>query len=113
MSQPPADNVRAMRLLCKDIEGAIARGELPRSVVADLKGAIDDTRMRVWASMEAAKSGDPSWVQEFWLHRAAEVCLSMVKRLEEGELDSRSPRATALRAAAGRLAASLGSGGPE
>jgi hypothetical protein len=98
-----------MRLLCKDIEAAIARGELPRGVVADLKGAIDDTRTRVWASMEAAKSGDPTWVQEFWLHRAAEVCLSMVKHLEQGELDARSPRAAALRAAAERLAASLAS----
>ena len=96
-----------MRALCKDIEAAISRGDLPPGVVADLKSAIDETRTRVWASMEAAKVGDPTWVQEFWMRRAAEVCLSMVKQLEQGELDSRSAQAGALRAAVLRLATSL------
>ena len=105
----PDDSVREMRLLCKNIEAAIARGELPRESVSSLKGAIDDTRTRVWASMEAARSGDPRWVTEFWLQRAAEICLTMVKQLEQGELDVQSPRGAELRSAAERLAASLGS----
>jgi hypothetical protein len=105
----PGDSVREMRLLCKNIEAAIARGELPPESVSSLKGAIDDTRTRVWASMEAARSGDPSWVTDFWLQRAAEICLTMVKQLEQGELDVRSPRGAALRSAAERLAVSLSS----
>lgn len=107
MSATPDANVRAMRKLCDEIEVSIARGGLPSDAVANLKRAIDETRMRVWASMEAAKSGDPTWVQEFWLQRAAEVCLSIVQHLERGELDPRSPRAGELRAAAERLARSL------
>jgi hypothetical protein len=66
-------------------------------------------RSHVWASMEAARIGDPSWGQEFWLQRAAEVCRGMVQRLERGERDPRSPRAGDLRTAAERLAQSLAS----
>jgi len=107
MSSKPDASARAMHRLCDEIKSAIARGELPTDAVADLKRAIDETRMRVWASMEAAKSGDPAWVQEFWLKRAAEVCLGMIERLERGELDPRSPRAAELRAAAELLVSSL------
>lgn len=103
-------SVRAMRVLCEEIKQAIADGDLPDQAVTDLKKAIDETRTRVWTSMEAARSGDPTWVQEFWLHRAAEICRSIVQRLERGELDPRSQRAGDLRAAAERLASSLDPG---
>jgi len=109
MLNSPDANVRAMRALCDEISAAIARRDLPVERVTDLKRAVDETRMRLWASMEAAKSDDPAWVQEFWLHRAAEVCQSMVEHLERGELDRGSPRAGALRAIAARLATSLAS----
>ena len=101
-------SAQAMHALCDEIKLAIARGDLPADAVTDLKRAIDETRMRVWTSMEAAKSGDPTWVQEFWLHRAAEVCRSIVQRLERGELDLSSQRARELRSAVERLAGSLG-----
>jgi hypothetical protein len=110
MSNTSDASVRAMRALCGEIEAAIAGGNLPADAIAKLKGAIDETRTRVWASMEAARGGDPSWVQEFWLRRAAEFCFSMVQRLERGELDPRSPRAAELRLVAERLAASLAPG---
>jgi hypothetical protein len=63
--------------------------------------------MRVWASMEAAASGEPGWVQEFWVHRAAEVCLTMARHLEAGAIDLRSPKAIELGAIAQRIAAAL------
>jgi hypothetical protein len=107
MSSTPEANVRAMHSLCESIEAAIAGGDLPTDAVSDLKAAIDDTRMRVWASMEAARSGDPTWVQEFWLQRAAEVCRTMVAQLERGGIDPSSRHAGDLRAAVLRLAASL------
>jgi hypothetical protein len=110
MSNMPDASVRAMRALCAEIEAAIAQGDLPAQAVTNLKGAIDETRTRVWASMEAGRVGDPSWVQEFWLRRAAEFCFSMVQRLERGELDPRSPKADELRLVAERLAASLAPG---
>jgi len=110
MPNTPDPSVRAMSELCDEIKVAIARGDLPEEAVTELKRAIDETRTRLWTSMEAARSGDPTWVQEFWLQRAAEVCRSMVQRLERGELDPRSPRADSLRAAAERLASSLDPG---
>jgi HAMP domain-containing protein len=109
MSNTPDASARALRTLCDEIKAAIARGDVPLDAVTDLKKAIDETRTRIWASMEAAKIGDPSWVQEFWLQRAAEVCRGMVQRLERGELDPRSPRAGDLRTAAEHLAQSLAS----
>ena len=106
--QSDAD-VRAMRALCKNIEQAIARGDLPSSTVSEIKGAIDETRTRVWASMEAARSGDPGWVQEFWLLRAAEICQSMIDHLDRGDVDPRSERAIQLRRTAEDLVASMAS----
>ena len=106
-AETPDASVQAMHGLCDEIRAAIARGDLATGTVTDLKRAIDDTRLRVWTSMEAARSGDPTWVQEFWLQRAADICLSMVQRLEQGELDPGSARAGHLRAAAERLASSL------
>lgn len=110
MSSIPDASARAIRLLCEDVKAALARGELPDDSMAELKRVLDETRMRLWAAMEAARSGDPTWVQEFWLHRAAEVCLSLVRQLERGELDKKSPHAAELRAIAERLAASLAPG---
>jgi hypothetical protein len=107
MPETPESHVDAMRTLCDDIKAKIDRGQLPPDAMSDLKRAIDETRMRLWASMEAAKSGDPVWVQEFWLARAAELCVSMVERLERGELDRHTPQAGELRAIAQRLANSL------
>ncbi|HEV8599271.1 MAG TPA: hypothetical protein VGQ69_07900 [Gemmatimonadales bacterium] len=110
MSGIPDASARAIRLLCEDVKAALARGELPADSMADLKKVLDETRMRLWAAMEAAQSGDPTWVQEFWMHRAAEVCLSLVQHLERGDLDRQAPHARELRAIAERLAASLGPG---
>ena len=106
--QSDAD-VRALRALCKNIEQAVARGDLPSATVSELKGAIDETRTRMWASMEAARSGDPGWVQEFWLARAVEICQGMIQHLERGDFDPRTERATELRRAAEELAVSLAS----
>jgi HAMP domain-containing protein len=110
MSSIPDASARAIRLLCEDVKASLARGELPTDSMAELKKVLDETRMRLWAAMEAARSGDPTWVQEFWLQRAAEVCLSLVQHLDRGELDRKSPRAAELRAIAERLAASLAPG---
>ena len=107
MSSIPDASARAIRLLCEDVKGALARGELPADSMLELKRILDETRTRLWAAMVAAHSGDPAWVQEFWLHRAAEVCASLVRHLERGEVDPQSPRAAELRALTARLAAAL------
>lgn len=107
MSDVPNSSARALRTLCDEIDAAIALGGLPATEVNDLKRAIDETRMRVWASMEAARSGDPAWVKEFWWRRVSEACLAMVQRVERGEVDPRSARAGEVRAAAERLVRSL------
>ena len=111
MSSAPDANVRAMHALCEEIKASIVRGDLPVESMADLKRAIDETRMWLWATMEAAQSDNATWVQEFWLFRTAEMCQNMVLRLEGGMIDRRSPRAGELRAIAARLATELASAG--
>ncbi len=112
MAAAPDASVQAMLELCDDIDRAIRRGDLSAKAVQDLKRALDETRMRVWASMEAARSGDPDWVQEFWLQRVVEICVAMVERLQQGEVDGRSPRVGELRAVAERLVKSIEGGAP-
>jgi hypothetical protein len=96
-----------MRKLCDEVTASIGRGDLPAEAMADLKRVVDEARLRLWASMESAKSGDPAWTQEFWLQRAADMCLAATRQLERGELDPASPRASELRQIAERLADSL------
>lgn len=108
MDRDPEADAQAMRSVCKQIEAAIARGTIAGSAAANLKGEIDEARMRVWAALEARHVGDPDWVQGFWLQRAADVCLGMIQRLERGEVDPESAQAAELRAAATRLAAAIG-----
>ncbi len=110
MSKAPDPTVVAMRRLCEDVNSAIARGDLPADTMADLKAVVDDARLRLWASMESAKSGDPVWAQEFWLERAADMCRSASQLLERGELERHSPRAGQLHAAVDHLATLLKSG---
>jgi hypothetical protein len=110
MSERPDANLQAMRRLCHDLTAAGERGELPAAAMAEFKKIVDEARLRLWASMEAAKSGDPTWAQEFWLQRAADMCRNASQVLDHGSLDRASPRAAELRAAAERLATSLGPG---
>lgn len=109
MAKTPITAV-AMKRLCDDVNDAIAQGEVPAEAMAEFKRVIDEARLRLWASMEAAKTGEPLWTQEFWLQRAADMCLAASHQLENGELDRQSERAAELRLAAQRLAASLDTG---
>ena len=107
MSQASDANLKDMRRLCADVNASIARGDLPAEEMADFKKIVDEARLRLWASMEAANSGDPLWAQEFWLQRAAEMCQTASHLLEHGGVDRQSPRAAELGAAAARLAHSI------
>jgi len=110
MTDRPQAPAETMRALCDNVTAALHRGELPPATLGGLKTAIDETRMRLWVAMEASKSGDPAWVTDFWLRRAAEVCLSLLQQVERGELDRRLPQAAELRDLAQRLATTLASG---
>ena len=112
MSKTPDPSVVAMRRLCEDVNAAISRGDLPADTMADFKAVVDDARLRLWASMESAQSGDPAWAQEFWLQRAADMCKAASQLLERGELERHSPRAGQLHAAVDHLATLLRPGPP-
>jgi hypothetical protein len=107
MSNASDANLWEMRRLCDEINASIARGEVPADVMGDFKRTIDEARLRLWASIEAATSGDPIWAQEFWLQRAADMCQTASLMLEHGGVDRQSVRAAELAAAAERLAIAL------
>jgi GTPase len=83
-SQSP---VAAMRATVQSIEAKLRQGHLPQDGLDDLKSAIDDARLRLWAVITAAGSPDPDAVlRKFKLRRATEICRGLTADLETGTL---------------------------
>lgn len=89
--------VLAMRTTLQSIESQLASGSVPPDALEDLKAAVDDIRLRVWAIMATAGSGDPGAMQRFRLRRAKDVCQTVANDLSSGAIDSRHPEVGELR----------------
>lgn len=97
--------IRTIRATVQSIETKLSRGDLPQAGLADLKAAIDDSRLRLWAVISAAGSGEPEAVLlRFRLRRAAEVCRSVVADLDGGTLGQHQRELLDLRDAAREMA---------
>jgi hypothetical protein len=74
----------SLRLKLQAIDAELAGGELPPEALADLKSAVDDVRLRVWAALSAADSTDGhGLLLRFRLRRAIEICTNVTNDLEE------------------------------
>lgn len=84
MAEPVLQNpIATMRATVQAIESKLRHGDLPEEGLDDLKHAIDDTRLRLWAVITAASSSEPEGVLlRFRLRRAAEICRSVVADLD-------------------------------
>jgi uncharacterized protein (DUF433 family) len=93
--------IRGIRATVQAIETKLRRGDLPEEGLADLKAAIDDSRLRLWAVISAAGSGEPEAVLlRFRLRRAAEICRGVVADLDGGTLGQHQRELLELREAA-------------
>jgi hypothetical protein len=71
----PESTIRTIRATVQSIEAKLRHGQLPEEGLADLKAAIDDARLRLWAVISAADSSTPDDVlRRFRLRRATEIC---------------------------------------
>jgi hypothetical protein len=88
MTAPDPDTtIRAIRATVQAIETKLSRGDLPGEGLDDLKAAIDDSRLRLWAVISAAGSSEPEAVLlRFRLRRATEICRNVIADLEAGTL---------------------------
>jgi hypothetical protein len=90
--------IATMRATVQAIESKLRHGDLPDEGLADLKHAIDDARLRLWAVITAASSSEPEGVLlRFRLRRAAEICRSVVADLDGDTLGAHQKELLELR----------------
>jgi hypothetical protein len=83
MSQGVENPVRSIRATLQAIDGQLSRPGLPREAVEDVKRAVDDLRLRVWANMTASGATNPEAVLlRFRLRRAIDLCRQVDQELD-------------------------------
>lgn len=115
MSDPTArTRISAMRASLQTIEAQLVRGHIAGEGLEDLKMGVDDLRLRIWAIMAAATSGESGAMERFRVRRAIDVCANVGDEIASGAIDPRHAEVAELRAAAQRLLTILpgGSGRP-
>jgi hypothetical protein len=86
------------------MEHKLRRGDLAEEGLADLKSAIDDARLRLWAVISAKTAAAPDeLLLGFRLRRATEICREVVAALEAGTLGAHQKELLELREATERL----------
>lgn len=99
--------INAMRASLQTIEGQLARGDVRGQGLEDLKMGVDDLRLRIWAIMAAATSGESGALERFRVRRATDVLGNMRDELMSGAIDPAHAEVAALKAAAQRLLTAL------
>lgn len=87
-----------MHLAVKELTGQLEliSGHPPEGL-QDLKSAVDDVRLRLWAVlMEATSSGERDFGERFRLRRAAEILQGILGDAEAGRLQLSSREASEL-----------------
>ena len=83
MSDRVENPVPSIRATLQSIDGQLARPGLPRAAVEDVKRAVDDLRLRVWANLAATGATDPEAVLlRFRLRRAIDLCRQVDQDLD-------------------------------
>lgn len=101
----PDDSLQTIRATLQAIDARLQRGDLPESGLADLKSALDDARLRVWAALSAGRAPDGEAVLiRFRLRRAVEICAGVLRDLEVQTLGAHQRELLELRNTAQQLA---------
>lgn len=101
MADTTTGTIQSIRATVQSIELKLRQGELPEEGLDDLKRAIDDARLRLWAAISAAASSEPGTVLlGFRLRRAIEICRGVSADLDAGTLGEHQRELLELREAA-------------
>ncbi|HXG43678.1 MAG TPA: hypothetical protein VNJ71_02855 [Gemmatimonadales bacterium] len=103
------ERITGMIAALQATEQQLARGDIPLAGLDEIKVAIDDIRLRVWAIMAAASSDDPEALERFRLRRAADVCRGIADDLVAGRLQGHPKELDRLREELNRLARAVAS----
>jgi hypothetical protein len=80
------------------IEIGVRNGTVRVADIADLKGTIDDARLRLWSLMNQPVEEDSMAFEErFRLRRARDICRRLAADLQAGRILSRHPEFAELR----------------
>ncbi|MEP7324481.1 MAG: hypothetical protein ABI836_00910 [Gemmatimonadota bacterium] len=78
-----------IKALLESLEDNVERGRVPTDTLAAIKSSVDEVRLRLWAIMSAASSGEyENFVQRFRLRRATEICRGLATDIEAGSAGS-------------------------
>jgi hypothetical protein len=80
------------------IEIGVRNGTVRIADIADLKGTIDDARLRLWSLMNQPVEEDSvAFEERFRLRRAREICGRLAADLQAGKILPRHPEFAELR----------------
>ena len=80
------------------IEVGFRNGTVKTADITDLKGTIDDARLRLWALMNRPVEDDSlAFEERFRMRRAREICGRLASDLGAGRVNPRHPELTELR----------------
>jgi hypothetical protein len=100
-----AGQLSALTAALESFESRIARQEVPKEALANLKSAVDDLRLRLWGVLSTGSADDYRAFQErFRLRRASEICEDIESELGTGLMNPRHEELRRLGEAAGGLA---------
>ena len=100
--------VGSIKAVLESIEAQVARGRVPTETLGQIKTSVDEVRLRLWAIMSAASTGEyESFVQRFRLRRATEICRDLAKDIRAGKAGTNHAEFKALGEAARDLLTSL------
>lgn len=100
-----------IKAVLESIETQVARGKVSAETLAAIKSSVDEVRLRLWAIMSAASSGEfENFVQRFRLRRATEINRGLADDIGTGKAGSEHAEFKALGEATGALLAALNQG---
>ena len=111
---PTLDNqVASIRLTLQAVEAQVGSGRIQKGALDDLKSAVDEIRLRIWAIMSAAaEKSDGLALERFRLRRAIEFCDSLNREFELGTMQAHHRECIGLKTSLDRLAAHLTKANP-
>jgi hypothetical protein len=76
----------------ESLEVRFQTGEVSSADIEDLKGTIDDARLRLWALLTRPEDDDRvAFEERFRIRRARELCGRLAKDLEAKKIQPRQP----------------------
>ena len=110
MSDSFSKEIANVRALLQSIDARFAAADVPRADIEEIKGAVDDMRLRIWASMTAASSDDPGVLVRFRVRRAVDICRGVLGDLRAGKVEADLPELAQLGGLARELQAAIPAG---